>query len=452
MNIINTHSPFYNKELEQKILGALICYPRTLERATPFLIPEMFYFDSHRKIYALIDKLVKEEKIIDRQILLQELNKDNDFNNQPEYDLSYFIRLEYNATFQAAIEEKCLILTQFYFNREVKKTGEQLYLEADSADCIELLEAAQKKIEALWNILMKHQTINLSDKVNEMWLEYQAAKNTGISGMPTQFADVDKITLGRNKKDLVIIAARPSHGKSTYALNEAWHICKTHPTIFFTLEMPTVQLLKKIVSSDTQIPLETIRMGAATYAQEQSMEATVKEILSYENRFFIYDITSLHINDLISIVRMRKRTQNIEMVYVDYIQLLQGIREKGTNRDQEIGSITRGLKKLAMEENVCVVALSQLNREAEARADKRPQLSDLRESGNIEQDADVAQLLFRPEMYDIDSIKINGKEFPTDNIMEVTIPKNRNGKTGKAYLTFNGVTSTIKNFESENNF
>lgn len=447
--ITQTHSHLYNKALEQKVLGVIISYPQALQRALPFLKSEMFYFSNHQKYFYAIEKINSEELIIDRTVLLAELQKDPDFNNQEEYDLSYLLGLECRATFCTDIERRCLILTQYYFTREVKKVGEKLYIDSDSEDSIELLEQAQKKIQELWSILTKHQTVTIGDRAREMWDEYEAAKLTGVSGIPTQYTDIDKITLGRNKKDLVIIAARPGHGKSTYALNEAYHLCKQHPVIFFSLEMPTVQLLKKVVSFDTQIPLEAIRTGTATYAQEQSMEGTVRELIMLEGKFIVYDITSLHINDLISIVRMRKRTQNIEVVYVDYLQLMQGHREKGSNRDQEIGTITRGLKKLAMEEDVCVVAMSQLNRESDNRADKRPQLSDLRESGNIEQDADIAQLLFRPEMYGIEYIRINGKDTPTEGILEVTIPKNRNGKVGIGYLTFKGMTSTVSNYYGE---
>lgn len=441
-----TNTAFYNKELEQKILGAIMTYPKTLTRAMAFLKKEMFYFPAHQKYFAAIEKIHSEDKLVDRTGLLQELQKDNDFNNQSEYDVSYFFRLEYTATFCADIEKKCLILTQFYFTREVKSVGEKLYVDSDTVDCIELLDEAQKKIQELWYILTKHQTVSIADSVRKMWGEYEAAKLTGVSGIPTQFTDIDKITLGRNKGDLVIIAARPGHGKSSYAINEAYFICKKQPVIFFSLEMPTTQLLKKIVSSDTQIPLNAIRTGRATYAQEQSMEGTVREIMALENRLFIYDNASLYINDLISIVRMRKRTQNIEVVYVDYLQLMQG---DGDNRDQEIGSISRGLKILAKEENLCVVAMSQLNRESDKRADKRPQLSDLRESGNIEQDADIVQLLFRPELYGIEYIKINNNDTPTDGIMEVTVPKNRMGGIGMSYLNFKGSTSTVSNYQSE---
>lgn len=447
--ITQTHSNLYNKELEQKILGAIISRPKVLNRAMAFLKKEMFYFPEHQKYFSAIEKAHSEEKLIDRTILLQELNQDQDFNNQPQYDITSFLNLEYSGTYCADIEKKCLILTQYYFTREVKKTGEKLYVDSESTDSVELLEEAHKKIQELWQILIKHQTVSIRDSLREMWAEYEAAKVTGVSGIQTQFTDIDKITLGRNKTDLVIIAARPGHGKSTYALNEAYHICKEHPVIFFSLEMPTIQLLKKIVSFDTQIPLNTIRTGRATYAQEQSMEGTVRELMALEDKFFIYDIASLHIDDLISIVRMRKRTQNIKVVYVDYLQLMQGHREKGSNRDQEIGTITRGLKKLAMEEDICVVAMSQLNRESDNRADKRPQLSDLRESGNIEQDADIVQLLFRPENYGIEHIPINGKETSTEGIMEVTIPKNRNGNIGISYLSFKGATSTVYNYQPE---
>lgn len=447
-----TYSPFYNKELEQKILGAIISYPQTLQRAMPFLKAEMFYFPAHQKYFTAIDKIRSQDKLVDRMAILREIQSDNEFNNSQDYDLSYLIRLEYNATFCAAIEEKCLILTQYYFTREVKKYGEKLYVESDSRDCIELLDEAQKHFQYLHSIMVKHHMVSIGDKAREMWAEYEASKLTGVSGIQTKFSDIDKITLGRNKNDLVIIAARPGHGKSTYALNEAYSVCKKHPVIFFTLEMPITQILRKIVSSDTQIPLEAIRTGTASYAQEQSMEGTVRELISLGDKFIAYDITSLHIKDLTSIVRMRKRTQNIEIVYVDYLQLMQGYREKVGNRDQEIGTITRGLKKLAMEEDVCVVAMSQLNRESDNRADKRPQLSDLRESGNIEQDADIVQLLFRPEMYAIERIMINNKETPTEGLLEVSIPKNRNGRIGSAYLTFKGSTSTVSNYQTENVF
>lgn len=433
----------YSKEIEEKVLAHLMVYPSHYQKAASYLKPELFYFPFNQKLYETIFKINTTGGVADTVSIHYALKA------EPGYDPYQVTGLTQRHTYIANIEEKCLILNQLYFNRQLKEIGKELFELADTEDGIELLEAATKKIENLWSILTHHKQTDLKQIISETQKEIYVAKETGVAGIRTYFNEVDDITLGRHKGDLVIIAGRPSHGKTTIALCEAYRVAQNIPVAIFSLEMPNVQLMKKIISRDSQIPLETLRTGKTTDIQDEQIAQTVKNLLNLNDRIFMYDITSIHVQDLTNIVKKLKRTKGIEVVYVDYIQLMTGNREKGTNRDQEIGTISRGLKKLAMDLNICVVALSQLNREVETRADKRPQLSDLRESGNLEQDADVVQTIFRPEKYGMESIVIKGQSKSSEGIAEIMIHKNRNGRTGVAHLNFNGSTSTVSNYQSQ---
>lgn len=429
----------YSKEIEMAVLGHLLVVPVSYDKASQYLKPEIFYFEPYQQIFKIIHDLNREGKTADMAAVQHVWHQDP----------ATLTEVAHRAINVANIEEKCLILIQLYFSRELKKAGEELYRVSEETDSIELLEKTQRKIEELWSIILHLKETNLAELTKKTMDEYEASKKSGVTGIRSGFAEVDELTLGRNKGELVILAGRPSHGKSTYALNEAYYVAKNYPVAVFSLEMPATQLLKKIISSDSQVPLELIRKGNTSDYQDEQMKKSVKNILNLENKLFLYDIASIHIHDIVSIVKKLKRIRGIEVVYVDYLQLVHGDREKGASRDQEIGTISGGLKKLAMDLNICVVALSQLNREVEQRGDKRPQLSDLRESGNIEQDADIVQTIFRPEMYGIETIKIKGQEKDSRGIAEIVIHKNRNGKVGSAYMNFRGEISTLKSYVSE---
>lgn len=433
----------YSKEIEEKILAHLMVYPSHYPKAASYLKPELFYFPFNQKLYETIFKINTTGGVADTVSIHYALKA------EPDYEPAQITTLTHRHTYIANIEEKCLILNQLYFNRQLKEIGRELFEMADTEDGIELLEAATKKIENLWSILTHHKTTDLTKIIADAQAEITAAKETGVFGIKTYFNEIDDITLGRHGGDLVIIAGRPGHGKTTLALCEAYQVAQHLPVAIFSLEMPSVQLMKKIISRDSQIPLKTLRTGQTTEVQDEQLSQSIRTLMNFNDRIFMYDIASVHITDLSNIVKKLKRTRGIGVVYVDYIQLMAGNREKGTNREQEIGTISRGLKKLAMDLNICVVGLSQLNREVETRADKRPLLSDLRESGNIEQDADTVHFIVRHEKYGTQSITIKGQDKSTAGIAEIITAKNRNGDTGVSYLNFNGATSTVSNYQSE---
>lgn len=439
---MNLHS----KEIEEKILAHLIVYPGHYEKAASYLKPELFYFPFNQKLYETIYKINTTGGVADTVSIHYALKA------EPGYDPFQVMDITHRHTYIANIEEKCLILNQLYFNRKLKEIGKELFEKADTEDGIDLLETATKEIENLWSILTHHKQTDLKKILADAHAEISAAKETGVFGIKTYFNEIDEITLGRHGGDLVIIAGRPGHGKTTLALCEAYQVAQHKPVAIFSLEMPSVQLMKKIISRESQIPLKTLRTGQTTQVEDEQLSQSIRTLMNLNDRLFMFDIASVHITDLVNIVKKLKRTRGIEIVYVDYMQLMAGHKEKGSNREQEIGTISRGLKKLAMDLNICVVAMSQLNREVENRADKRPLLSDLRESGNIEQDADTVHFIVRHEKYGIQSISIKGRDRSTAGIAEIITAKNRNGDTGVNYLGFNGATSTLTNNPTEDAF
>ena len=245
--------------------------------------------------------------------------------------------------------------------------------------------------------------------------------------MPTGFADIDNLTAGLQPADLVIVAARPSMGKTAFVLNVAQHIgTKTDKTVgFFSLEMAKEQLFMRMLTTEAQVDSHRFRTGLLSEADYGHLSTAMGQLS--ESRIYIDDTAGIGVLEMRAKSRRLKAEHGLDLLIVDYIQLMAG-RGRFENRTQELASISRALKGLAKELNVPVVALSQLSRAPESRADRRPQLADLRESGALEQDADVVMFIFREEMY--------GETPENENLAEIIIGKQRNGPTGTVKLAF----------------
>jgi len=420
------------KELEEAVLGAIMLEKSAFDSVVEILKPECFYVESHQRIFRAMQGLATKSMPIDLLTVVEELR------TREELDITggpYFVTKLTNAVVSAAnIEAHSRIILQKFIQRELIRISGEIIGDAyeDSTDVFDLLDEAEGK---LFEITNNHLRKNF-DSIDTVLvktiqrIEDMRNRHEDITGVPTGFSSLDRITYGWQQTDLIILAARPSVGKTAFALNlarnAALHPTKPTPVAFFSLEMSSGQLVQRILSAESEIWLEKISRGKM---EEHEMQQLYKKgIQRLSNApIFIDDTAALNIFELRAKCRRLKNKHNVGLIIIDYLQLMSGTGEnRNTNREQEISRISRDLKGLAKELQVPIVALSQLSREVEKRKEgnKMPQLSDLRESGAIEQDADMVMFLYRPEYYDI-----TANEFGESNKGEthVRIAKHRNG-------------------------
>lgn len=431
-------------DLEGAVLGAIMLEPQKLAEVLEIIqASECFYSDANQKIYASIRRLFDVGSRIDFMTVCEDLRKHS------ELELvggSYYVTsLTRDVVSSAHIEEHARIVMQKYILRELIRISGEIIGDAyeNSSDVFDLLDKAETN---LYEITDKHLRKNfsgissiLAKTIHE--IEMQANKKDELTGVPSGFADLDKITSGWQRTDLIILAARPAVGKTAFALNlvmnAAMHKTQTTGVAFFSLEMSAGQLVKRMLSAVTDVPLGKITKGQLAEHEIVQIHQRMGKLSSAN--IFIDDQAALNIFELRAKCRRLKQKYNIGMVIIDYLQLMQGSVDKGGNREQEISKISRDLKGLAKELEIPIIALSQLNRGVESRKDgaKLPQLSDLRESGAIEQDADMVMFLYRPEYYSMDK-NPDGDVVPGETW--INIAKHRNGKTDivkvKANLEF----------------
>lgn len=424
-------------DLEEACLGALMLEKDALTKVIDILHPDSFYKDSHRLIFQAIRRLFERSEPIDILTVTNELKKSG------ELDIvggPYAITQLTNRVASAAnIEYHSRIILQKHIQRELIRISAETIKDAyeDTSDVFMLLDKAEKNLfeVAQGNIRRNYQ--EMSTMVSEAYKQIEAARlhGTGVTGVQSGFTDLDRITSGWQKSDLIIIAARPGMGKTAFVLSLARNaaIGFNRPIAVFSLEMSSVQLVQRMISSETGIPSDKLRKGTLDNTEWQKLVSMTGKLSSAP--VYIDDTPSLSVFDLRSKCRRLKAMYGIEMIVVDYLQLMRSeVDAKSGNREQEISTISRSLKALAKELNVPVIALSQLSRAVESRGgSKRPQLSDLRESGAIEQDADMVTFIYRPEYYGIEFDEDNN---PTKGTAEIIIAKHRNGALDTVRLKF----------------
>ncbi len=420
------------RDLEEAVLGALMLEKAAFDIVTEILKPASFYVDAHQRIYAAIESLAHKSQPIDILTVVEELRK------REELDMVggpyYITRLTNTVVSSANIEAHAKIVLQKFIQRELIRLSGEIIADAyeDSTDVFDLLDTAESKIYEVTSTHLRnnYQTIDSVLVQTIKRIEDLRKTNEDITGVPSGFPSLDKVTYGWQKTDLIILAARPAVGKTAFALNlarnAALHPTKSTPVALFSLEMSAPQLVQRILSAESEIWLEKISRGKMEEHEMKQLYARGIQKLS-QAPIFIDDTPALNIFELRAKCRRLKNANNIGMIIIDYLQLMSGTGEnRNSNREQEISNISRSLKGLAKELQVPIIALSQLSREVEKRKDgnKMPQLSDLRESGAIEQDADMVCFLYRPEYYDI-----NQDEMGDNNRGEthVRIAKHRNG-------------------------
>lgn len=419
-------------DAEQAILGAMLVYPNAVRASIEYgLLPEHFYLDTHKKIYEIMRDISEDNKPVDHIILMSKLQDMGLVNSVG--GLEYIGQLVETATTSATIQHYVELVIQKYQIRQLIFLTEGIINEAydDPSAVDEIMDNAERGI---LNVTRNRRTSDFRDSkdVVESVLENIRRKSesgTGITGMKTGYSDLDKITSGFQRGDLIILAARPSVGKTAFALNLGTHMALYNdlPTAIFSLEMPAEQLMQRILTFKSGVEGNKLRDGTIRSNEDWNKlhEAanTVKEA-----KIFIDDSPSLKISEIFSKCRKLKAEHDLGVIIIDYLQLMDS-GSNAENRQQAVSEISRAFKGLARELDVPVIALSQLSRGVETRQDKRPMLSDLRESGAIEQDADIVMFLYREDYHSME-------EESDQQATDVIIAKHRNGSLGTVTLVF----------------
>ncbi|MBL1212655.1 MAG: replicative DNA helicase [Ignavibacteriae bacterium] len=427
-------------EVEMAVLGAMILDNESVPKAFEVLKPEYFFDKKHRLIFEAMNSLYESNEPIDNVSLYEELRKDsNEKINKVEESggATYISKLSEDISSAANIDYHARVVLEKWILRQLINTAMDIAGSAyeGNRDVFDLLDEAESKIFTISEEGTKESFTSMEKAVKEALelIEAIHSKNVSSFSVATGYFNLDDMLGGFQKSDLIIVAARPSMGKTAFALSVARNAAIDHgvPIAIFSLEMSTTQLATRLISAEARINAHSVRTGKFRAEEGAKISRTVHKLSKAP--IYIDDSPGLTILELRSKARRLKTEKNLGLIIVDYLQLVtSSVRVE--SREREISIISRSLKALAKELNVPVVALSQLNRAVESRADKKPMLSDLRESGSIEQDADVVMFLYRPEVYGI-------TQYPNDNmstegVAEVIVGKQRNGPTGEARLKF----------------
>ncbi|MFX3674346.1 MAG: replicative DNA helicase [Paenisporosarcina sp.] len=422
--------PPHNQEAEQSVIGAIFLEPQALITAAEILQYEDFYRVAHQKIFQTMNRLSDQGKPIDVVTVTEELSAKKELEDVG--GLSYLTEIA-NAVPTAAniahyariVEEKALLRRLIRVATNIVEDG---FTREDEVEA--LLSEAEKKMMEVSNRKNAGDFRHIKDVLVQTYdnIELLHARKGDITGVPTGFRDLDRITAGFQRNDLIIVAARPSVGKTAFALNVAQNVAtKTEENVaIFSLEMGAEQLVMRMLCAEGNIDAQILRTGALTAEDWRKLTMAMGSLSNAG--IFIDDTPGIRINEIRSKCRRLKQEYGLGMILIDYLQLIQGSGNGKENRQQEVSEISRSLKALARELQVPVIALSQLSRGVEQRQDKRPMMSDLRESGSIEQDADIVSFLYREDYYD--------KETENQNMIEIIIAKQRNGPTGTVTLAF----------------
>ncbi len=472
----------YNMLAERALLGALLTNNESINRVADYLLAEHFFEPVHQRIYEAIAKLIDRGMIATPVTLKNYFDKDEALSDMGGAE--YLSRIMSSSLAIINLEHYGRVVYDLAVRRNLIKIGEDIVNEAfDNEMDMTAKDQIEKAEQTLFNLAsegigdtgFRHLKVSLIEAINKADAAFKRKEK--ISGTQTKFGDLDKLLGGLQNSDLLILAGRPSMGKTAFAINMAVNACKSlnenvtsdslsHPPSvgFFSLEMSSEQLAARMIAMESGVDSSRMRVGSLTDDEFSRIVQGNKALHGLP--FFIDDTPALSISALRTRARRLKRKNNLSLLFVDYLQLLRGVSKTSeSNRVQEVSEITQGLKAIAKELNIPVVALSQLSRAVETRDDKRPQLSDLRESGSIEQDADVVMFIFREEYYEgrlepaPDSPKYAEWQSRMDkcmNITEIIIGKQRNGPIGIAKLFFDAKTTKFKdladNYSSESSY
>lgn len=427
--------PPQNIEAERALLGSILLDPVLMDQLQDVLEPRVFYRRAHQLIYQAMQDLHQRQEPIDLITLSDALNKAQVFEDvggadylselvittQPGINIEHYVQL---------ISDKALLRTFIELNQDWIKKGYDQSIEVE-----DLLERAEYELKHLSESNKQDAFVPITDIVEQSidHIQLLATQDTDVTGLSTGFYDLDKMTTGLHPEELVIIAARPSVGKTAFALNLAQNVAKSteQAVAIFSLEMSADSLVQRMLCSEGSIPAYHLRTGKLSETEWEQLYVAANDLS--QRAIYIDDTPGIKITELRArCKRLAKTTDHLSLIVIDYLQLIEGTGRE--NRQQEVSEISRQLKKLAKELKVPVIALSQLSRSVEQRQDKRPILSDIRESGSIEQDADIVAFLYRDDYYDRDDPE--EEQLTNQNIVEVIIEKNRSGSRGTVELLF----------------
>ncbi|MEZ5016260.1 MAG: replicative DNA helicase [Flavipsychrobacter sp.] len=426
-------------DLEEAVLGAVMLEKDKLAEVLEIIqSADCFYVDAHQKIYAAIRRLFDKGMPVDLLTVTEELRKSNEL--EIVGGAYYITKLTMSVVSSAHVEAHARIVMEKFIQRELIRISSQVIGEAyeDSTDVFDLLDKAESNLYEITDKHLRKNFSSLKDVLVRTVHEIEEAKNRkdDMTGVPSGFTDLDKLTSGWQKTDLIILAARPAVGKTAFSLNLAMNAAmnskKPYPVAVFSLEMGSGQIVKRMLAAVTEVHMNAITKGRMQEHEFIQMTQRMNKLASAQ--IFLDDQAALNIFELRAKARRLKQKHDIQLIIIDYLQLMQASVDKGGNREQEISKISRDLKALAKELDIPIIALSQLNRSVESRKDSKvPQLSDLRESGAIEQDADMVMFLYRPEYYGIENDEMGQ---PIEGETHVHIAKHRNGSTDTVKIRF----------------
>ena len=423
-------------DLEEAVLGAIMLEKDALTAVIDILKPNVFYKDQHQVIFNAIISLFSKSEPVDILTVTSELRKNG--NLEIAGGAYYITQLTNRVASSANVEYHAHIIIQKFIQRELIRISSEIIRDSfeDSMDVFDMLDKAEQNLFNISDNNLRRNTLDMNSLVKEALNFIEAAKNQQeqLRGVPSGFTALDRITQGWQRSDLIILASRPGMGKTAFALSMARNIAVDFKkaVAVFSLEMSSVQLVTRLISAESSLPAEKLRKGDLADYEWEQLNSKISQLI--DAPIFIDDTPALSIFELRAKCRRLKAQHNIEMVFVDYLQLMTGAYDRQGNREQEISNISRSLKSLAKELDIPVLALSQLSRAVETRGgSKKPILSDLRESGAIEQDADLVLFIYRPEYYQIDQLD-DGT--PTNGLAVVSVAKHRNGPLGEKNLKF----------------
>lgn len=429
MDEIYSRQTPHSTEAEQAVLGSMLIDSRCVADVIEKLRPEDFYVPLNRELFETIYAMFTLSQTIDPVTVLNRM-QERGAGGEPAALRSYVVQLMEMTPTAANVGEYIAIVRDKSVLRAVAQAAGEIteLIQEGTGEADEILEVSEQKIYAVRQGRSSQELLPVSAILIGVYEELEMlARNGGkIPGLPTGFPDLDEIIAGLNNSDLILIAARPGMGKTAFGLNIALHAAKTSgkTAAIFNLEMGREQLVMRLLSSEGMVELQKLITGRLEEEDWQKIARAAMTLSKADIR--VDDNPSITVPEMKAKCR---RLENLGLIVIDYLQLMQSAK-KSDNRTQEVAEISRSLKIMAKELNVPVVCLSQLNRAAETRADKRPMLSDLRESGAIEQDADIVMFLYRDDYYNEDT--------ENQNVAECSVAKNRHGKTGKVELQWLG--------------
>jgi replicative DNA helicase len=432
-------------DLEEAILGALMLQKESIIAIADFLKTEHFYRDSHQKIYTAIRFLFDRNSEVDLLTVRMQLQKQGDL--EVIGGAYYLTQLTDRVASGAHVEYHSRIVYQKFLQREIIRISSETIIEAynDTTDIFELHDKNQTQIFHAFSDNFGKDIEQIDDLVAGSVMEMEKPAPEGLTGVGAGYANMDALTGGWQKSDLIIIAARPGMAKTALALNFARNaaVVFKKPTAIFSLEMSSKQLVNRMISNDSDVFLEKINKRTLNDLDISQIVSRTSALSG--SQLFIDDTPALTIESFRAKAIRLKKLHKIELIVIDYIQLMRlSAEKKGMNREQEVSRISSGLKSVAKELDIPVIALSQLSRGVESRPDKRPLLSDLRESGSIEQDADQVMFIYRPEYY---GLLEDGEGNSLIGLAEIILAKHRNGATDTVNLKFNGALMRFSNWD-----